>query len=165
MMHLLDDGSGPRPLRVRREGDRWELLGEDGSAELAATVLRPGDGTLLLEHEGRRHRCHVARHRDQLWVGIGGHTACFHLVDPESEDSAEAGSPVVRAPMPGKVIDVLVAVGDAVEAGQAVLRVEAMKMEVELHAQLAGTVSAVNCEAGQLVDPEDPLVELDAADA
>lgn len=164
-MQLLDDGHGPRPLRVRREGDRWELVGEDGAPGLVATVLRPADGTLLLEHEGRRYRCHIARHRDQLWVAIDGHTASFQLVDPEADESAEAGSPVVRAPMPGKVIDVLVGVGDAVEAGQAVLRVEAMKMEVELHAQLAGTVSAVNCEAGQLVDPEDALVELDVPDA
>jgi pyruvate carboxylase subunit B len=62
--------------------------------------------------------------------------------------------------MPGNVVDVLVAVGDKVEAGQAVLVTEAMKMESEIHSNIAGEVKAVNVAKGDRVTPGDVLVEI-----
>ncbi len=66
----------------------------------------------------------------------------------------------IRAPIAGKVIKSLVAVGDVVAAGQAVFVLEAMKMENELVAERGGTVSAVHKLAGQAVDTGDLLVEM-----
>jgi pyruvate carboxylase subunit B len=54
--------------------------------------------------------------------------------------------------MPGKVVKVLVAVGDAVKAGQGVVVIEAMKMENELRASRDGTVAAVSVKDGQTVE-------------
>jgi len=62
--------------------------------------------------------------------------------------------------MPGKVIAVLVAEGDAVEAGQPLVLVEAMKMETTLAAGIAGTVRRVAAQPGQLVDAGQVLVEV-----
>ena len=66
----------------------------------------------------------------------------------------------IRAPIAGKVVKVLVAVGDEVAPGTPVIVLEAMKMENELVAERGGTVTAVHKQAGQAVDTGDLLVEL-----
>ncbi len=66
----------------------------------------------------------------------------------------------VATTMPGNIVEVLVSVGDVVEAGQAVLITEAMKMETEIHTSIAGTVKAVNVEKGDRVTPGEILVEV-----
>ena len=67
----------------------------------------------------------------------------------------------VTASMPGTIIDVLVAIGDTVEAGTPVLITEAMKMETEIQAPIAGTVTAVHVAKGDTVNPDETLVEID----
>ena len=66
----------------------------------------------------------------------------------------------VTATMPGNVVDVLVKEGDTVVAGQAVLVAEAMKMETEIHANIAGTVKAVYVTKGDRVTPGEILVDI-----
>ena len=67
----------------------------------------------------------------------------------------------VSTSMPGNIVDVLVKVGDTVKAGQAVLISEAMKMETEVQAPIAGTVTAVHVVKGDRVNPGDVLVEIE----
>jgi biotin carboxyl carrier protein len=73
---------------------------------------------------------------------------------------APTGGGVVRAPMPGLVVRVEVAVGQRVEAGAGLVVVEAMKMENELRAPRPGVVEAVHVAAGQAVEKGAPLVTL-----
>ncbi|MCW3149253.1 sodium-extruding oxaloacetate decarboxylase subunit alpha [Stutzerimonas stutzeri] len=68
----------------------------------------------------------------------------------------------VSTTMPGNVVDVLVQVGDAVKAGQPVLVSEAMKMETEIQAPIAGTVKAVHVGKGDRVNPGEVLIEIEA---
>ncbi|MGQ9425172.1 sodium-extruding oxaloacetate decarboxylase subunit alpha [Gilvimarinus sp. F26214L] len=76
------------------------------------------------------------------------------------------GRPQASAPghvttgMPGNIVDVLVAVGDTVEAGQPVLITEAMKMETEIQAPVTGQVAAVHVAKGDRVNPGEVLVEI-----
>lgn len=67
----------------------------------------------------------------------------------------------VTTSMPGNVVEVLVAVGDTVKAGQAVLVSEAMKMESEIQAAIAGTVKAVHVAKGDRVNPGEILIEIE----
>ena len=76
--------------------------------------------------------------------------------------SRAGGANVVRAPMPGTIIEVLVAVGDQVEAGQTLAVMEAMKIEHLLSAPNAGVVKAVHTSAGASVDEDAVLIELGA---
>ena len=68
----------------------------------------------------------------------------------------------VSTSMPGNIVDVLVKPGDVVKVGQAVLITEAMKMETEVQAPIAGTVSAVHVAKGDRVNPGEVLVEIGA---
>ncbi len=72
-----------------------------------------------------------------------------------------AGEKDVCSMMPGKVVELLVQAGDAVEKDQGVIIIEAMKMENEIRAPVAGTVKAVHVEAGQAVESGELLVELE----
>lgn len=73
---------------------------------------------------------------------------------------APAGANAVTAPLPGKVTQVLVKVGDTIKAGDTVLMLEAMKMENSITAESSGTVKAVLVEAGAQVQNGQALIEL-----
>ncbi|GGO78546.1 pyruvate carboxylase subunit B [Marinobacterium nitratireducens] len=75
---------------------------------------------------------------------------------------AKASAPGhVTTSMPGNIVDVLVAVGDKVDAGKAVLVTEAMKMETEVQAPIGGTVTAVHVVKGDRVTPGEVLIEIE----
>jgi biotin carboxyl carrier protein len=74
---------------------------------------------------------------------------------------AAAGPVEVRTPIPGRIVSVAVAAGDAVEVGQPLLVVEAMKMQNEVRAPRAGAVRRVDVEAGRPVDAGDVLLVIE----
>lgn len=69
-----------------------------------------------------------------------------------------ARSGTIASSMPGKVVTVEVAVGDTVSEGQVCLILEAMKMQNEMAAPISGTVAAINCQEGENVEANVPLV-------
>ncbi len=83
--------------------------------------------------------------------------------DIAAASAKSTGPAPVVAPMPGLVVRVNVAVGDRVESGQAVVVMEAMKMENELRASSTGIVKAIGAEVGKAVEKGTVLVELEPA--
>ena len=67
----------------------------------------------------------------------------------------------VKSPMGGKVIDVKVNVGDSVQEGEEVIIIEAMKMELPIVAEAAGTVKEVNCKKGDAVEADAVLIVME----
>jgi biotin carboxyl carrier protein len=79
----------------------------------------------------------------------------------QAKKSTVAGvDKVVKSPMPGRVVKVLVAKGDAVQAGQGLIVLEAMKMENEVRARVAGAVAEVHVAPGATVEGSAKLVTL-----
>jgi biotin carboxyl carrier protein len=76
---------------------------------------------------------------------------------PASQGGAGGGSPL-KAPLPGVITDILVEVGQEVQAGDNVVVLEAMKMANNLQAEKSGTVKAVCVKIGQNVMEDEPLV-------
>jgi biotin carboxyl carrier protein len=106
------------------------------------------------------------------WVmGAAGERLTVEVVGEQArEDDARAARPpapvggaTLRAPMPGMVVRVEVSEGQQVDAGAALVVVEAMKMENDLRAQRPGVVKRVHVRAGEAVEKGAPLVTLDAA--
>jgi biotin carboxyl carrier protein len=128
--------------------------------EVEASVVDPW--RLRLVVDGRPHTVHLTR------IGGAEHVACngsVYVLTPEvsggvRDHTASLALPQVVAPMPGKVLHVLVQPGQQVEAGDGLLILEAMKMEHRMMAEAAGTVQAVHVADGQMVDAGAVLVEL-----
>ena len=78
---------------------------------------------------------------------------------PQAASTAGSGD-AVTAPIPGSVLEILVKEGDKVEAGQTVVKMEAMKMENEINAPVAGTISSILVSVGDAVNQGQKLVEI-----
>ena len=161
---------GPRTLAVSLvpEGDGWAATVDGAAHRVARLAAGPrttaaGGATveeLALEVDGRPHRALVARTRDRVLVAVAGRVWTFESGEEAPGAHGAPGSGAVTAPMPGKVVAVLVAEGDVVEVGQALVVLEAMKMESTLAAEVAGRVTSVRAVAGASVAAGDLLVEI-----
>lgn len=139
----------------------------DGAERLVdARALRPGTWSLVID--GASFVVDLDARRGAIAASVGASEVLLTVEDALHRRLATAaGSRAtatrgesIRAPIAGKVVKVLVAPGDQVAAGTAVIVLEAMKMENELVAERGGAVTAVHKAAGQAVDTGDLLVEL-----
>ena len=76
---------------------------------------------------------------------------------PAADAATPAGDDAQLAPMPGKILDIKLAVGSTVAKNDVVLILEAMKMENEIVAESAGTITAIHVNKGDMVNPGDAL--------
>lgn len=116
---------------------------------------------IIVEHDGRKHRIALKKTAGGTWVGWPGASALIQ--EERAFAKGEQKDDGVRAPMTGKVVEVKVSAGEAVEEGQILVVLEAMKMEYRLAAPAAGTVESVDCSADELVDLGQVLVTLGEA--
>lgn len=138
--------------------------------QLAAAIQRGPAGQLLIEIDGIVRTVEASVIKEQVWLSAavnadpGGTTVRYtrHEVRRGGAGQAAGGpnAPVV-CPMTGRVVVVHVQPGDAVSKGQAVVVVEAMKMEHQLRAPRNGVVAQVHCSVGDLIDGGVALVALE----
>jgi geranyl-CoA carboxylase alpha subunit len=175
------DGTGWRPASVSRydmtlvcEGVQrtLRLRTDNGSADMqldgkshTLQIVARHDRCLTVELDGRPRRARVADDGHTLHLALDGHTFAFSEVSPWPQRDVSVDPRRARAPVAGTVAQVLVRAGDAVAAGQPLVSVEAMKMEMWLNAAAAGTVRAVHALPKAAVASGAVLVELDIPEA
>jgi biotin carboxyl carrier protein len=143
------DGSGwaitvdsrPVPVDIVRNGERWSLLVGTRSHDVAVERIGQVERTVHVDGDAVALFLSTGRARRGRSVGPAG-----------------SGTMRVVAPMPGRVVKLLVSTGEQVAARQGLVVVEAMKMENELRAPRAGTVTEVAVAAGASVDAGTLLV-------
>ena len=150
MLHEFKVNGEMAEVTVAREGQEW-LLGE-----YRASVST--DGRIIVQLDGRSRIAHSAKVGDVWWVHIDGHIFCIEKTEAGSADGDSDGG--MTAPMPGKILEVKVADGQTVEAGELLLVMEAMKMEHRIVAPTDGVVAKVNFSTGDQVQQGDVLVEM-----
>ena len=147
-------------IEVHRDGGNSYRVKIDGTTYTAEAQYLDS-GTLLLILDGRRYRVAIARSGRERLVSVAGETHVFAPDVGATADAVESvASPMIVAPMPGKVLQVLVQAGDRVAPGDALLILEAMKMETRLVAEGPGTIAEVHVAAGDMVDGGQLLVVL-----
>jgi len=164
--------AGARPLAFAHLGQTWTALthGHGGRyrIELADEVHEVEDarltGDLLgLRIHGQARRFRILRHGTRLTLHDGEQRTAVETVPAyRRTDMAEAsGSGKILAPMPGRVVLVKARPGDEVVAGQELLVMEAMKMELAVKASRDGVVADVRATAGDFVEADTVLVALE----
>jgi len=124
-------------------------------------ITRIGDGVYRVEHDGRADLVYVAGPANDRWAFANGEVYRLKQESSRPRRSSKADTTeTLMAPMPATVLKVSVAPGAHVKAGDSLLVLEAMKMEIALRAPHDGVVTAMNCREGDLVQPDAVLVEL-----
>ncbi|MBB61044.1 MAG: 3-methylcrotonyl-CoA carboxylase [Pseudomonas sp.] len=119
---------------------------------------------LVVEQDGLRRPHRAIRRGDNLYLEWDGELRCVQRVDPIAEaEASHAHHGGLTAPMNGSIVRVLVEAGQHVEAGAALVVLEAMKMEHSIRAPQAGVVKGLYCSEGELVSEGTALVELEDA--
>jgi biotin carboxyl carrier protein len=130
----------------------------------AVKLVEPGVYSVLVE--GASYEIRVSGTTETLRVSVRGRAFAVEVRDPRdtgrgSSTSVGSGRQNISAPMPGKVVRLLVKAGDLVDAGQGLIVVEAMKMQNEMKATRPGRVVEVRARAGETVGAGDTLLILD----
>ena len=161
----LDPSPGAEPIVVElKELPTGTLEVYVGGQKRDVDVVALG-GTLSVRIDGRMVDLTTEGTPPEVGAIASGHRS-YVRVESERQRAADAakkakqggGEMVVKSPMPGRVVKVLVKPGDEVEAGQPLLVVEAMKMENELKARGAGRVREVHVQAGTAVEGNAKLI-------
>ena len=127
------------------------------------TVTPLGDGRWRVAANGRQHVAYAVAAGDTVWVFLNGRT---HIVDTSRRGrtgrrSRHDDHDALASPMPATVERITVEQGQSVAAGDVLIVLEAMKMELTIKAPRDGRVKAIACRAGELVKSGVQLIELE----
>ena len=150
---------------VEIDGDHIQVNGED-SVPSALTALNE-QGLFKFQQNGHQQEIHIQRQsQQQFHVTIGGHHITVEVERERSNGHGGKTRPLeqqagqVHAPMHAAVISVLVTPGDQVEEGQALMVLEAMKMQMKINSPCAAAVREILCQPGDRVEKGELLAKL-----
>ena len=155
-----------RTVELQRNSDRWQISLDGTALDADAIEISPNVFSVLVNGESYEVRIAVAND-SKLTLQTRHHEFVAEVVDPRAwrgrhHGAVEAqGRQEIVAPMPGKVVRVLVKAGDKVEAGQGLLVVEAMKMQNEVRSPKTGTVERLLAREGHAVNAGEVLAWID----
>lgn len=144
-------------------GWRCKVDGREVPLDVTATLY----GVLSILVDGKSYEVRQESTATETNIVVGHERFDATVRDPRSLRSrrgagaAEAGLKKIVAPMPGKVVRILTPEGAAVEAGQGVLVIEAMKMQNEMKSPKKGTVKKINAAEGAAVEAGQVLAEVE----
>lgn len=162
----------PTTLVLDGEAHTLEILGRhpslrvrlDGRVHQVDAVHHGARGTRLLL-DGQAFDFVAARDESVVHLRVGGRTLRVELPDPrDAQGAGQASGDAIVADMPGTVVRLAVAEGDAVEAGQCVLTIESMKLQMNLAAPRQGRIARILVQANQSFERGARLVELQEAE-
>lgn len=151
-------------ISLKQTGERISAEIDGRAYELEAHTVEPN--VYLLKHENKIYQIFVAPNEkkgEPFVVNVGNNDFEINLIDPKRMRSAAGagedagGAAEIKTAMPGKVVRVLVEAGAAIEKGDGVLIVEAMKMQNEMKAPKDGTVKEIRVVEGATVNAGDVL--------
>ena len=167
MKWVIRSGEESRQVDVQRNGGAFSVELDGRRVEVELARLDGAIASMRFPSDGRSYQITYQRGSHGSWrVDVGDQEFELEVLSPteatESVSAVRDGGPSrLTAPIPGKVVAVKVGPGDTVEPGQALVVLEAMKMENELAAEQPGCVAAVHAVVGATVEGGELLIELE----
>lgn len=161
MRHAFTLADVEHELWLARAGDGHRL--HLGARAIPVSLDRGLDGAATLRIDGARHHALVSVDGDHVHIHLDGETWTVRHADPVQRHGHHHGASaddIAQAPMPGTVIAVHVAQGQAVARGDTMVVIESMKLETAVKAWHDGTVAAVHVAVAQSFERSAPLVTL-----
>ena len=161
MKFSFDHNAETVPIDLTPKGKTYRATIGENTVDVE--ILAAEQGRLDLLIDGKRVTAYVSFDNVKRWVTINGET----IVLTKSSGARKGGhghhhaAGELTAPMPGQVRGVNVSEGDTVTKGQTLLVLEAMKMEIRIHAPRDGIVKKLFVKQGQTVEREQVLIEID----
>jgi biotin carboxyl carrier protein len=157
---VTSDGKDYR-LELNRTDGRWSCRLDGKEVEVDAVLARPD--VLSLRIGNLAYEVKSERVTNELHVWVGSTRFAVEVRDPRSlrgraRAAEDHGPRKIVAPMPGKVVRLLVREGDEIEAGAGVAVVEAMKMQNEIKSPKKGTIQKILVSEGSAVNAGDVLI-------
>ncbi|MFL5321124.1 MAG: biotin/lipoyl-containing protein [Myxococcaceae bacterium] len=157
----------PSPVEIEPLGAGKFAVSYQGKRhEVDALTLEHGAVSMIID--GESFGVEFDEAGEEVAVLVRGHITRVDIANERqlrmraaSAQFSVEGKQIITAPMPGKVVKVLVKVGDEVKEGQGLVVVEAMKMENELKSPKAGKVTELHCKEGQAVENMAKLVAVE----
>jgi acetyl/propionyl-CoA carboxylase alpha subunit len=164
---MVGDGARSKlhRLELKTTDGGWECRLDGRAFKIDAII--PRHDVLSLIIDGRSYEIKRQQTATGLYLWVGGTGFMVELRDPRSLRSrqktagVEKGPVKIFAPMPGRVVRVLITENREVEAGQGLLVVEAMKMQNEIKSPKKGVVKKISVQPGTAVNPGDTLAIVD----
>jgi biotin carboxyl carrier protein len=160
---LLEDKT--YKISIEKKGEKYSVDFGNKKKEFDCQVISPN--CLSMEIDGHLQIIYMAEGENKKYIFFQGEQFILHEKDTtrakrkEEESGLAEGKQIVYAPMPGRVLKILVSEGERVKKKQSLVIVEAMKMEHEIKSALDGVVKKVNFKENQMVDTEEPIIELE----
>jgi biotin carboxyl carrier protein len=158
-------GKETRIVELIRDGQRWRAIVDGQPVEADAVEVAPHTYSILLG--GKSHELRVSPLPDGSLKILSAPTEFLaQVIDPREwrgrHGAAEVeGRQQIVAPMPGKIVRILVKAGDTVELGQGLIVVEAMKMQNEIRSPKSGAIEQIIAKEGDAVNAGDVLLWVD----
>lgn len=157
-----------RKISLEKKENVFVVSDGERTFEVDIQFVSPNAVSILIE--GQSHLVYLAREKDKKYLFLEGHQ--FIVREPQAgegeygkgEEGSHEDELMVKAPMPGKIIKINVAENEEVRKNQTLAIVEAMKMENEIKSTVEGYVKKILASAGDLVDSENPIIELETKD-
>jgi acetyl/propionyl-CoA carboxylase alpha subunit len=143
-----------------------EITGKVNDIPISLSASKISESCLLLVSDNQIRRAYVASSGDKVFVHLGGQVITLIKITEDrksySKDALEFGAKdQVSTPMPGKVVKILVEVGERIALKQPLVIVESMKMENELKSPSNGIVKSIHFAPGDLVNTGQPIIMIE----
>jgi biotin carboxyl carrier protein len=165
MIYEVSIGAKVYRVDLARNGEGWTCTLNGRQMPINVITIQGGTLSILLDGKSYEVKQEVTTAENN--IVLGNQRFATLVRDPRSlqsrriTDAVGQGPRKITAPMPGKVVRIMAAPGAEVEAGQAVIVIEAMKMQNELKAPKSGVVKKINVAEGAAVDAGQALAEVE----
>jgi biotin carboxyl carrier protein len=165
MIYEVSVGAKVYRVDLARNGEGWTC--KLNGRQMPINVMTIQDGTLSILLDGKSYEVKQEVTTAENNIVLGNQRFATVVRDPRSLQSRRTtgavgqGPKKITAPMPGKVVRIMAAAGAEVEAGQAVIVIEAMKMQNELKSPKKGVVKKVSVTEGAAVEAGQALAEVE----